>query len=208
MTCVLILFQSDLGHGSHWLCITSNTTDPTVTGRRASIQSTRSRLRAGRWPDRRGQCAADNAGRAWAVANRHRDHWLGRHMAGSEWRAQPRRARGPSALTWLQRNLRAPLERHRAGSVFKKLRNHVDANNAPPSRAARAVCLGRRTCLCGLGMLRPPSNARSFSSLDERGSVCCQGIRIEVFGIAPTCLLPVQHTFKVAIFTKLHRMIS
>ena len=122
MTCVLILFQSDLGHGSHWLCITSNTTDPTVTGRRASIQSTRSRLRAGRWPDRRGQCAADNAGRAWAVANRHRDHWLGRHMAGSEWRAQPRRARGPSALTWLQRNLRAPLERHRAGSVFKKLK--------------------------------------------------------------------------------------
>ena len=57
-----------------------------------------------------GQCAADNAGRAWAVANRHRDHWLGRHMAGSEWRAQPRRARGPSALTWFQRNLRAPLE--------------------------------------------------------------------------------------------------
>jgi hypothetical protein len=37
MTCVLILFQSDLGHGSHWLCITSNTTDPTVTGRQYSL---------------------------------------------------------------------------------------------------------------------------------------------------------------------------
>ena len=59
-----------------------------------------------------------------------------------------------------------------------------------------------------LWMLRPPWNDCSFSSLEERGNVCCEGMVLKFSGTPQSVYLQMQHKFKVAILWKLYNIIS